>query len=349
MKILLFSSLFAPQVGGMETQMKLLAYAFTELGHNLQVFTNTEETAHEAFPFPVYRNPDIKIWKQALQWCDVQFHACISLRALWTRTCWSKPLVVTHHTWYRNAQGHRQVQDYLKCLLSKMCWNIAPSSSMARDIPAPSIIIPNAYDHTLFFTHHEQVPERDLLFVGRLVSDKGVSLLLEGLKLLQQKQMYPRLSIVGSGPEETTLREQVLHLDLQSQVQFCGVQQGSALAELYRSHRITVISSLCEETFGIVALEALACGCLLIASDAQGLREAAGNAAIFFPRGNTAALAEAMAQALTSSSEAQQQQAHHLVSHLASHKPQAIARQYIEVFERALQHQQSKYFFRASP
>ena len=199
---------------------------------------------------------------------------------------------------------------------------------------APSEVIPNPYDDTAFVEDIHSSRERDLVFVGRLVSDKGVDLLLEALALLRERGLEPALTIVGGGPEESALKARVDELKLAGQVCFAGVRRGADLTAVLNRHRILVVPSRWNEPFGIVALEGMACGCVVVGSEGGGLPEAIGPGGVTFPNGDVAALAERLAMLLTHP----EQLAHYQSAgraHLARHRPDAVATAYLHVLEQA--------------
>ena len=65
----------------------------------------------------------------------------------------------------------------------------------------PSVIIVNPYREDIFFRDPSVPRDRDLVLVGRLVSDKGVDLLIEAIHRPRERRLYPNLTIVGGGPE----------------------------------------------------------------------------------------------------------------------------------------------------
>ena len=73
-----------------------------------------------------------------------------------------------------------------------------------------------------------------------------------------------------------------------------GVKRGVELARFIARHRIMVVPSRWVETFGIVALEGIACGCVVVGTDRGGLPEAIGTCGITVPAANGKALAEGM-------------------------------------------------------
>jgi glycosyltransferase involved in cell wall biosynthesis len=104
--------------------------------------------------------------------------------------------------------------------------------------------------------------------------------------------------MTGAGPEAEALQTQSQQLQLQDQVQFTGPKRGEELGRLMNAHRILVVPSIWAEPFGIVALEGLASGCVVIGSEQGGLKDAIGACGLVFPNGNADALAKALEQVL---------------------------------------------------
>lgn len=105
-----------------------------------------------------------------------------------------------------------------------------------------------------------------VLFVGRLMPVKGVETLIAAARLLPQVPFR----IVGSGPQEPVLRRQAEGL---GNVTFAGYRSGAALDEEYAGALALAVPSRMREIFGLVALEAMARGKPVIASNAGALPE----------------------------------------------------------------------------
>jgi glycogen(starch) synthase len=75
-----------------------------------------------------------------------------------------------------------------------------------------SVVIPNSYRIETFKEYSDVTRDLDIVFVGRLVSDKGVSDLIDALGQLGQAGFRPRLSIVGDGPERPVIFTRVASL-----------------------------------------------------------------------------------------------------------------------------------------
>jgi glycogen(starch) synthase len=114
--------------------------------------------------------------------------------------------------------------------------------------------------------------EKLVLFVGRLVYEKGFQLALEALPGVIEQVEDVRFLVAGSGTHEGELKAQARRLGLSEHGNFLGWIGDDALHSLYRIADLCVVPSI-YEPFGLVALEAMASGCPCIVADTGGLRE----------------------------------------------------------------------------
>ncbi len=339
MNILIYSPLFYPSIGGLETVVAILAQEFVAQGHRVKLVCHTSAADDSAFPFVVIRQPRAPVLLQLLRWCDLYFQPNISLKGLWPLLLCPKPWVVSHNNWYCRVDGRLGWQDRLKHYLLKFATNISVSQAVAAHIAQLSTVIPNPYRDGLFYPRPGVVRDRPLIFVGRLVSDKGVDLLLDALAQLRSQgltpTLTPMLTVVGGGPEETALKAQAQQLGIVTQVDFVGVKVGEELAQLLSAHQILVVPSRWQEPFGIVALEGIACGCVAVGSEEGGLPEAMGDCGVTFANGDVVALTQALANLLTCPDRVAHYQ-NNAVSHCDRHRAAAVAATYLQVFEGAI-------------
>ncbi len=106
------------------------------------------------------------------------------------------------------------------------------------------------------------------LFVGRLVSEKGIDELLKSVTSWDKSII---LNIVGSGPLENKIR---LYSKKNVQCRFFGIISQDKLPLYYSAADLLVVPSLSEEGFGRVILESLACGTPVVAAKKEGISEA---------------------------------------------------------------------------
>lgn len=328
--------MFYPSIGGLETVVSILAHEFLHQGQEVKLVSQTLSTDSSFFPFEVIRQPSSQQLLKLNRWCDVYFQPNISLKGIWPLVISPKPWVVAHNGWYTRKDGILGWQDYLKHFLIRLATGISVSQAVADHVSTPSAVIPNPYRQDIFYEMPEIPRDKELVFLGRLVSDKGADLLLEALANLKILGMTPKLTIIGSGSEESKLRQQTKDLDLANQVNFVGTKVEKELTKLLNAHQIMVVPSRWQEPFGVVALEGIACGCVVIGSEGGGLKEAIGPCGVTFPNGDVKALTHKLLDLLTSPEKVASYKAQ-AESHLSRHKKEEVANAYLQVFERAIQ------------
>lgn len=324
MKIVIHSPAFYPMIGGLETLAAMLADGLQSHGHEVVVLCEAqlEPGVAEPFSFRVVRGASFFEKAYWMARAEVVVHAQISLKALLPWLLTRRPLLVSHQTWLREAgEAPLTWPTRLKRQACRFARNVTCSAAIGRDLGLAHDVIPNPYDDALFRLRPEVPRDRDLLFVGRLVSDKGVDLLLQALSLLPGR----RLTIVGDGPEASALPWRAEEWKVGDRVTFTGPKRGEELARLMNAHRILVVPSHWAEPFGIVALEGAASGCTVVASDHGGLPEAVGPCGCVFASGDAQALARAIEAELAPDSAA-------VVAHLQRHRAGAV----VEAYERVL-------------
>ena len=129
----------------------------------------------------------------------------------------------------------------------------------------------------------------DLLYVGQLIRGKGVQLLLEAMARMKAPRT---LDVVGTGNMEGELKEMAVRLGLGERVRFRGFQGNPQ--EWMRRSACVVVPSFWQEPYGLVAAEAVALGCRVVAFAIGGLPEACGGKATLVPPGDVDALANAL-------------------------------------------------------
>jgi spore coat protein SA len=146
---------------------------------------------------------------------------------------------------------------------------------------------------------------KTVLFVGRLVEEKGVHLLIEAMKIVFKEMPAAKLIIVGSawfGSNKRT--DYVRHLrqlavGSQDRISFTGYVRGDRVGEIYRNAAVFVSPSVWNEPFGNMNLEAMASGLAVITSNRGGIPEAVGDAAILVEPENVGLMAEKIIYFLT--------------------------------------------------
>ncbi|MBC7996077.1 MAG: glycosyltransferase family 4 protein [Rhizobacter sp.] len=330
MNILFCSVPFRPSVGGIETVSALLAERFHRAGHQVVLLTQTGSDQADADAYRVVRRPSRAQLFELVRWADVVFHNNISLRFAWPQLLLRRPWVVAHHTWIP-GDG---LAGRLKRFVLRRADNIAVSRALAESLPVECTVVPNPYADDVFLSADGAQRPGQLIFVGRLVSDKGVDILLDALALLAQTGQRVRLSVVGVGPEELPLRQRAVALGLEHQVEFLGRRVGGELVALLNAHQVLVVPSVWEEPFGVVALEAMACGCVPLVARSGGLPDAVGPCGLVVERGSREALARGI-DTLVGKPLVLKRYRAGAAAHLERHTRDRVGRDYLQVIEDA--------------
>jgi len=133
-------------------------------------------------------------------------------------------------------------------------------------------------------------PTRLLFAAGRLDWSKDYPNLLQALALLGDSIDY-QLLVAGEGPHGDALAQLVRTLGLEARVRFLGIRRD--IPELMSAADVFVLSSV-GEAFGLVVAEAMACECVVVATDAGGVREVLGQDGMLVPTRDPVALAHAL-------------------------------------------------------
>ena len=295
LRVALFSSEYPPHTfGGLGTHVgEITATLAGRVA--FEVFVPAEDDyvhRHPAIrfhgvPMSAARN-NLELW---LQYCSAAIRAAeqVSLRAdlihchdwmtvlagIKLREKLGKPLVYNVHL--PQAQESYQILETLGLVCADLV--LVNSLAVEREIRARSLpvqrieIVPNGVDGETFSPGCDW-PADDgyVLFIGRLVPQKGAALLLHAFSVVIHRYPESRLVIAGDGELELFLKRVTRYLGISHRVSFVSWQTGRELVEVYRRAQFAVIPSY-YEPFGLVALEAMACGRPVIASRTGGLKE----------------------------------------------------------------------------
>lgn len=184
-------------------------------------------------------------------------------------------------------------------LCRKVAFNVGPSQHIANRIALPNTEV---IYHGIPVLPEGSVPNAVqknsnpicFAYVGRLVIEKGVSVLLQAAGQLAKTGFDFRLRILGDGPERRNLENLALELGLEGRVDFLGSVPMESVGEALGSADAVVMPSVWEDVAPLVAIEQMMRAKLVIGSDIGGLGEELGNAGLKFPPGDADALADCM-------------------------------------------------------
>lgn len=341
MRVLLYSHCFWPSLGGIERVSQLLAEALSARGHRVDLVTaspGADPAWDRAQPYRLWRRPSLPRLLALIARAEVvhgngaSFAAVLPallLRrpALWTHTAWQL-LSVDGLGWADGSPTPLSPDASLafyRARLQSLAWarqwlllhlrrrvagrldaNVAISRWMAQRQPVPRLqLIPNPVALPAYPWSEPADRPVPLLFLGRLVSEKGLDLLLRALSTLAEGPdlLRPRLLVVGDGPMRGPWQRLAAALGLGAQVDFLGALSGPPLLAALDRCRIGVVPSAWEEPMGLVAVELLAAGLIPVVAARGGMIENVGSIGRSFPNGDADALAAVLRQLLRQPSQ----------------------------------------------
>ena len=342
MRICIFSRPFHPAVGGIEQIAKTLAFEFSSASCDVEVVTDTKEYEHESdkFQFKITRTSSYFERYAAFRRADVVLFMNFTFAGVPIALLARRPIVLSHHGIYKfRGPLITTLLEFTKKQLTRFFANISVSQFVAENLPTKSNVIPNAYDEKLF-TCSQAPRSRDFVFCGRLVSDKGVDVLINAFSSVHISFPGATLTIIGDGPELLALKEQIKFNNLSGNVEFTGILRDQYLVTKLREHCCMVIPSLWQEPFGIVALEGIASCDTVISSNRGGLPEAVGNCGVLINPTveNLAATMQTVLRAREQGVALPGQPTHaQRTAHLLRHAPKQVAQRYLDVCRAAIQ------------
>jgi glycogen(starch) synthase len=219
----------------------------------------------------------------------------------WVHTHPQSHIHATERAMVRNADHVITCSRYMRVHVANV-FGVRPAKITA--IPNgidPGDLEPVAADLDVLRAKYAAPDERLVLLVGRLVYEKGFHLALDALAPMVRRLGALRFVVAGTGSAERELKRQARRLGLSGHGVFLGWVGDDMLHSLYRVSDLCIVPSL-YEPFGLVALEAMASGCLCVVADTGGLREVVpvdGTVGLRFPSRDATALRTVLERILT--------------------------------------------------
>jgi len=309
LKILQVSDAYYPFPGGVTEHMHNLSLHLRRRGHDVKILTGSYGRDDERFNHDVIRigkvivtSPRLKIFNLTqltltfspslhLQVRDflrtnrfdiVHTHGPLAVNLPHLALHYSRYInVATFHTAFVGFNFHRIGKIFFERASRKIHLAIGVSLVALEPLRAvyrmPYKIIPNGIDTERFNPSIEPIEEiRNLgfpriLFFGRLEPRKGPRYIIEAFEYVLKEFKDAVLIVAGKGPLENELKRLALE-KYGNHVVFLGFIPIEKVANLYRSVDLYTSPAIGGETFGIVLLEAMACGIPVVASDIPGYR-----------------------------------------------------------------------------
>lgn len=201
--------------------------------------------------------------------CDALYLHCFSAKVY--SSLKRTPLVITWHEvwddyWYeylgKKGVFGKAVERMTAHLTDKM---VAVSERTKKDLERIGVrkeikVIPNGIDFGEIEMIKASEEESDIIFAGRLIKEKNVDVLIKAVKLVRKEIPDIKCMIIGDGPEKSKLEKLNSDLKMDNNVRFTGfLEDYDDVISYMKSSKVFVLPST-REGFGIVAMEANACG-----------------------------------------------------------------------------------------
>jgi glycosyltransferase involved in cell wall biosynthesis len=297
--------------------------------------TKLEDGQKQLYPFQLIRSPSLFEFVRLVRKADVVHLAGPSFLPLILGLVLRRPMVLEHHGFQvacpngllffeptqSQCPGHFMAGRYEKCfqcnrtavgaIRSVVLLVATPIrrwlSSRARINVTPTEWLQGVIKLKRMVSVPHGVREQKLgkaissntafAFQGRLVTSKGIQVLLSAAKRLHSEGRQFRIKIIGDGPELAVLQSQAA--DLGGQIEFWGHVPEEGLDNALCDVGTIIMPSIAGEVFGLVAAENMARGKLMIVSNVGALKEVVGQTGMIFEVGNADQLASCMREVLT--------------------------------------------------
>jgi glycogen synthase len=325
MRFLMCSYDFYPRIGGTESAGRVVATGLAERGYDVTVATMSPSTSADnaVFPFAIARQPDAATLLRLYHDADIVWHNQISLRLLWPWFVFQRRLVFVHHSPLATDTGAGPRFGFVKRLACRLGTSIFVSRAYRDAARLSGPVIPNSYDETIFKPYPGVARDRDVVFLGRLVREKGADILIDALALMAERGKCLTATIIGAGPEDAALQQRAVAAGLGDHVVFTGPLRGEELARTLARHTIMAMPSRWFEGLPVAAIEALACGCVVVGADSGGLPDAIGPCGPVLSKNEPATFAAAI-ERLTSDAQALAEYRAQIPSHLVKFRKSTL-------------------------
>jgi glycosyltransferase involved in cell wall biosynthesis len=302
MRIALFTETFLPKIDGIVTRLRNTISQLQRGGHQVLVFAPGDGRSEyegalvqgmRGSRFPLYPEltlafPRASIRKTLLEFQPDLIHVadpcCLGVAGIYYSDVLGLPLVISYHTrlpkylsYYGLGALEPAVWKVMRLRHNRARLNLCTSTVMAEELGAHGVeriaLWPKAVDTTEFHPRFAAAAMRDwlssghsesplFLYAGRLSPEKGI----EKIRSILESIPNSRLAIVGGGPHQKALEKHFAG----TSTFFAGYLTGRRLAEAMASVDALILPSK-TETLGLVLMEGMAAGSLVIGANAGGI------------------------------------------------------------------------------
>lgn len=339
MRIAITSRQYLPVLGGTIQYTSMLASEFSRQGHAVKLITRTPERhpSDRETPFELIRCPSQNTLMASADWADVVLQVEPSLQDVWPFLIKRKPWFPTLHVGHSTHDLSRK--DALLRAIQRFSLRfgrpIGVSQYVLNSWGSRGVSILNPVDSTIFEPPPDNVRrDVDVLFVGRMTHDKGVGVLMDALVRLVKEKLVSHAVFVGDGPACPGLAARISETGLSTTVQLVGRADAAGVAAWMQRSRVLAFPTTPAwlEAAGLTLLEALACGCEVVASDIGGVAETGGGFIRLVKPGNVDELYDGLRKTLMGESARNAE----VDEYLKQQTLPEVARRYLQLMKSAV-------------
>jgi glycogen(starch) synthase len=295
MKIVIASHDFLPNVGGVATTVSILAHGFTDAGHDVTVVTISPGPT-DGYGYPVVRNPPA--WKlcKLYSGADILVLSNLAIRLIYPLLVFRRPFALQHHSEsaFKLCASPFSL-DYLRRSVMKRAKHFMTSACIGNKSGLKEYVLTSPFANPYHIIQDTMVPldhRGGALFAGRLEPEKGILFLLDRWPEIRDILRIGEVRIAGDGSLRPELERKIS--DGLSGVTYLGPLSIARMAREMAYSAFVIVPSLWEEPFGAVAIEAVAAGALVVASNRGGLAEATGDLGFLYDPDDPASFRHAL-------------------------------------------------------
>jgi len=322
----------ATGLANLRTTGDAAVYEVTVVTHTPDLDTNTLSA-----PYRIIRRPSVDELRKVIASSDLIHVAGAAIPPIREALRIGKPVVVEHHGFQvicptgqllqepqdAPCPGHFMKGNHAACLgcrktgsfygsfrlwlltffrrslCKRVDVNIVPTAWLGERLKLPRTkTVAHGLPQESAITRTGSQDLKTIVFIGRLVTTKGVSLLREAARRLKEQARPFQLLLVGGGPERESLEERVRGWGLVPEVKFAGPVANEQLPRYLDQAAAVVVPSLGGEVFGMVVAESMLRGLPVVASDLGSFVEVLGNRDQTFRTGDAGGLARQLTRVL---------------------------------------------------
>lgn len=292
--------MLSKELGGGERIFIDICLSLAEKGHSIQAVCHPEFKGRV-----LLKHPKVDIYRLKVR-CDWSISARFKLINFLKKF---KPQIIHTHMARASIVGGAagrffkipavaNIHDYVKLKYYKNISTFLPGTKDLKEYLIKKGVKP---DRIKVVPHFSRIPAVDnisikknvsfeIMSFGRFSPEKGFGILIESIKILKDQGYNVLLKLGGGGPEKDKLIRQINSLDLNNSIELTGWVNN--VPDFLKTGSVFILPSL-REAFGIVILEAMSQGKVIISSDAPGPSEILDESTGYlFPAGNANALAD---------------------------------------------------------